>query len=181
MRALDAATIVGALADDARRRSLAALELGATTVDEVVTATGLTHPEAAKALGRLVEVGLVVGDGPSLYVVGAAFRVAAREALARPVSDEHADLPPESRKVMQAFVEDGRLRSIPTQHAKRLVVLDWLAQDFEPGRRYTEAMVNLVIGKRHADTAALRRYLVDDGFLAREGGEYWRIGGSVPS
>lgn len=181
MRPLDAATIVGALAEDDRRRAFAALELGATTLDEVVSATGLTHSEAAKALGRLVEVGLVVGDGPALYVVGAAFRVAAREALARPASGEYADLPAEARKVMQAFVEDGRLRSIPTQHAKRLVVLDWLAQDFEPGRRYTEQMVNLVLGKRHPDTAALRRYLVDDGFLGREGGEYWRTGGSVPT
>jgi hypothetical protein len=26
----------------------------------------------------------------------------------------------------------------------------------------------------HADTAALRRYLVDEGFMAREAGIYWR-------
>jgi len=58
-------------------------------------------------------------------------------------------------------------------------VLDWLAQSFEPGRRYSEAMVNLVLGKRHPDTAALRRYLVDHEFLSREAGQYWRSGGSV--
>jgi hypothetical protein len=61
-----------------------------------------------------------------------------------------------------------------------MVVLDWLAQDFEPGRRYTERMVNLILGRRHPDTAALRRYLVDHELLAREAGEYWRIGGSTP-
>jgi len=60
-----------------------------------------------------------------------------------------------------------------------LVLLDWLAQDFEPGVRYTEAMVNLIIGQRHPDTAALRRYLVDDGFMSREAGVYWRSGGST--
>jgi hypothetical protein len=38
-------------------------------------------------------------------------------------------------------------------------------------------MVNLMLGKFHPDTAALRRYLVDDGFLERERGEYWRAGG----
>ena len=80
---------------------------------------------------------------------------------------------------MAAFVADGRLVQIPAQHGKRLVILDWLAQDFEPGRRYSEAMVNLVLGKRHADTAALRRYLVDEGLLSREAGEYWRSGGST--
>ena len=80
---------------------------------------------------------------------------------------------------LDVFVVDGRLTSIPSAHTKRLVILDWLAQLFEPGRRYTEAMVNLTLGQRHADTAALRRYLVDEGFLSREAGEYWRSGGST--
>jgi hypothetical protein len=80
---------------------------------------------------------------------------------------------------LKAFVRDGRIVTIPTKHAKRLLLLDWLAQDFEPGRRYSEQMVNLVIGQRHADTAALRRYLVDEGFMTREAGVYWRSGGST--
>lgn len=59
-------------------------------------------------------------------------------------------------------------------------MLDVLAQDFEPGTRYTEKQVNLILGKRHADTAGLRRYLVDEGFMEREGGggRYWRAGGT---
>ena len=78
--------------------------------------------------------------------------------------------------MLRAFVRDGRLMSIPSVHAKRLVVLDWLVQRFEPGRRYSESMVNLIIGQVHPDTAALRRYLVDEGMLDREHGEYWRGG-----
>ena len=82
--------------------------------------------------------------------------------------------------VLRTFLEGNRLTAIPATHAKRLVVLDVIAQDFEPGVRYTERQVNLILGKRHADTAALRRYLVDDGFLEREGGggPYWRAGGT---
>lgn len=178
-RQLDAATIVGALADDDRRRVFAALELGAGTLDEVVTATGLDATAAGKAVGRLADVGLVEQHDGTLVVLGAAFQRAAREALARPRSTEHDDLPAEARKVMDAFVADGRLQQIPTARAKRLVVLDWLAQAFEPGRHYSEAQVNLLLGQRHADTAALRRYLVDDGFLSREAGQYWRSGGST--
>jgi hypothetical protein len=82
-------------------------------------------------------------------------------------------------KILRAFVKDGRLASIPTKHSKRQAVLNWLAQEFEPGRRYSQAMVNLILGQRHADTAALRRYLVDDGYLDRANGEYWRTGGTV--
>ena len=104
-----------------------------------------------------------------------------RHPLARPVSTEHDHLAPEIRKVMRSFVSDGRLVEIPSSRMKRLVVLDWLSQAFEPGRRYTEQMVNLILGQRHSDTAALRRYLVDEGFLDRHAGEYWRAGGSTGS
>lgn len=178
-RRLDAATLVGLLADDDRRRAVAAIELGAATMDEVAAAAGLPAARAAKAVGRLAETGLVVQLDGGLHVLGAAFQIAAREALARPASAEHADRPADARRVLDAFVRDGRLTSIPVAQAKRLVVLDWLAQEFEPGTRYSEAMVNLMLGKRHADTAALRRYLVDHGFLSREDGVYWRSGGTV--
>lgn len=177
----DAATIVGLLADDQRRQVLAALVLGARSLDDVVERTGLSAAAAAKALGRLVDSGLVVqGAGGGLHLLAEAFRQAAREALARPAANEHDDAPPEQAKVLRAFVKDGRLVSIPTQHAKRLVILDWLAQEFEPGKKYSEKMVNLVLGQRHADTAALRRYLVDEEFLDRADGWYWRAGGTVP-
>ena len=82
--------------------------------------------------------------------------------------------------VLRAFVaDDGRLRGIPTKIRKRLVVLDLLAQEFEPGVRYSEAQVNLMLGRWYADTATLRRYLVDEGFLDREDRIYWRSGGTV--
>lgn len=97
------------------------------------------------------------------------------------VPGERDSLSVADRKVMKAFVVDGRLQSIPASLGKRLVVLDWLAQMFEPGRHYSESMVNLTIGQRHADTAALRRYLVDEGFLDREAGVYWRSGGTTAS
>ena len=85
--------------------------------------------------------------------------------------------------VLRAFFDGDRLTGIPASHSKRLVILDVLAQDFEPGIRYSEKQVNLILGKRFADTAALRRYLVDDGFLDREGGggPYWRAGGTFES
>lgn len=73
---------------------------------------------------------------------------------------------------------EGRLRTIPTKHAKLLVVLDHLAQAFEPGRTYTEAEVNAVLTRFHPDYAALRRYLVENGFMTREDNVYWRSGGT---
>ncbi len=51
----DANTIVGLLADGDRRRVLAAIELGATTLDEATTVSGLTDHRSSKALGKLSE------------------------------------------------------------------------------------------------------------------------------
>ena len=174
-----AGAIVGALADDNRRLVFAAVELGAEHVDAVVDTTGLSGVQVAKALGKLVSTGLVSGGVGRLSVSGDVFQRAARAALARPVVSEHDAISTAARKVMNAFVSDGRLRAIPTSHTKRLIILDWLVQGFDPGRRYTEAMVNLILGQRHPDTAALRRYLVDEGYLDRAAGEYWRSGGTV--
>src|SRR3569623_1483315 len=82
-------------------------------------------------------------------------------------------------RVLQNFLApDGRLRTIPTKHSKLLVVLDHLAQAFEPGRSYPEAEVNEVLQRFPPDYAALRRYLVENGFMTREDNVYWRSGGS---
>lgn|SRR6476469_9820004 len=78
------------------------------------------------------------------------------------------------------FASDGSLHAIPTRRRKRLVVLDRLAQEFEPGETYDEVEVNRRLHAFHPDVAALRRYLVEDEFLERREGRYWRAGGTVP-
>jgi hypothetical protein len=157
--------------------------LGATTFDDVVASAGIQHERAGKALARLTAGGLVArSKRGSLRLVVESFASAARAAAeeARPEDVVPDDVSPEAAKVIRAFVKDGRLVSMPTTRSKRLVVLDLLAQSFEPGRRFSEKQVNDMLRPWHDDVAALRRYLVDDGLLAREGGEYWRIGGTVP-
>ena len=54
-----------------------------------------------------------------------------------------------------------------------------IAVEFDPGRRYHEKEVNAIVGAFFTDHASIRRYLVDEGFLERDQGEYWRVGGRV--
>ncbi|WP_230208905.1 DUF2087 domain-containing protein [Nostocoides sp. HKS02] len=68
---------------------------------------------------------------------------------------------------------------MPTKVRKRLVVLDLIAQEFEVGRTYAETEANAVLRGFHPDVAALRRYLVEEEFLERRDGLYWRAGGTV--
>ena len=82
--------------------------------------------------------------------------------------------------LLRVFVSNGRIETIPARYQRRLMLLDKIAQAFEPGVRYPERRVSLFLGSIHPDYAALRRYLVDEDFLSRADGEYWRSGGTVP-
>jgi hypothetical protein len=82
---------------------------------------------------------------------------------------------------LRGFLRDGRIDVMPAKHSRRLEMLTEVAQVFEPGIRYSEREVNELLGALFDDFAALRRYLVDEEFLDRQGGEYWRIGGPVTS
>jgi hypothetical protein len=178
----DAAAIAGLLADDGRRRVVAALVLGATTTEEIRRATGLPVRDVVEALARLVSGELVLrGAGGEHVLLGEAFRLATMAAAPpRPAPDPTGDATEDEARVLRAWFRAGRLTGIPTQRTKRLVVLDRLAQEFEVGVRYSERQVNGVLRPFHPDVAALRRHLVDEGFLDREpGGEYWRAGGTV--
>jgi len=179
----DAASLVGLLAEPERLRAFAAVALGAGTADEVAKMAGLDRRAAVVALERLAGRGLIdTGDDGSLRVVPERFKEAARSAAeARRASreDDFGDLPADTVAVLRNFVEDGRLVRIPAVKSKRLVILDWLAGRFDPGRTYPESQVNRILDTVHADVASLRRYLVDEGFLERREGFYWRAGGTV--
>ncbi len=142
-------------------------------------ATGLAWRQAALALDRLTRGGLVVPAPGGVRLAAERIKEAARAATPPACqAPQHVDAAPQAAPVLRSFVRDGRLVSIPAARSKRLVVLDWLAARFEPGRVYPEVETNAVLGEVHPDYAALRRYLVDEGFLERRDGFYWRAGGT---
>jgi hypothetical protein len=82
-------------------------------------------------------------------------------------------------RILGAYLRDGKLISMPRGGKRRQIILEHLAQLFEPGVHYPEAEVNRILRPVWADVAALRRYLVDAGLLDRADGRYWRSGGPV--
>lgn len=82
--------------------------------------------------------------------------------------------------VLRAFVApDGSLTGMPTKIVKRLVVLDHVASSFPIGETWSETEVNARLRTFHPDVAMLRRYLVEEEFMERRDGRYWRAGGST--
>ena len=72
------------------------------------------------------------------------------------------------KKVIDAFFEYGKLRSIPSQRKKERIVLEEIAKSFEPGREYTEREVNIIIADFNDDFCTIRRDMISEGILTRE-------------
>lgn len=164
---MDANKLVGLLAEPDRRAVAAAMILGASELDDISSSAGVEDKIVIEALARFERSGLVEQDGERWYLLGEAFKVAARAGAEADRSEIHGSL------------VDGRLVHMPTKRNKRLDLLDHLAQQFEPGRRYSEREVNALLVQVSQDYVTLRRYLVDERFLDRADGEYWRSGGTV--
>lgn len=171
--------LLGALAEESRLRAFAAVLLGAATTGEAASQAGLREREVLKSLATLESVGLVSREGDRWVACPQALRDAAVASAARREYVDHGTVDARAAAVLRAFMPDGRLERMPSARSKRLVVLDRIALVFEPGVRYSERDVNAMLSAFHDDVAALRRHLVDESFLARESGTYWRIGGTV--
>ena len=174
--------ILRALADPERLAIAGTLAQGDVSPSDLSRILGLPAARVRKHLNRLSLAGVVrLNDDRRTYRLDPeTLRWAAEQvgppreagiALGAANEDEEA--------VLRTFFRDGRLTEIPAKESKRRIVLERIALEFEPGVRYDEKEVNVVVGRFFDDYAAIRRYLVDEGFLDRDRGEYWRSGGRV--
>jgi hypothetical protein len=96
------------------------------------------------------------------------------------MGDNAAGLLADPPEQVRAFIRDGRITALPAKRTRRRLLLDQVAQAFEPGRRYPEAEVDQILKAVFDDHCALRRYLIDEQFMSRTAaGLYWRAGGTV--
>lgn len=172
-----------ALADVSRLKIAGLLAQEPLSVEQLAAMLDLRPSTVSHHLARLSKAGLVSARAEGYYSVYS-FDNSALEAMARrllapetlPTAAALADHAGYDRKVLGDFLHpNGRLKSIPAQHKKLLVVLRHLAAAFEPGKRYWERQVNEILGRFHPDTATLRRELVGAGLLERDEGQYWRV------
>lgn len=70
------------------------------------------------------------------------------------------------------FTSDGKLKSIPAQLKKKLIVLTHMVSRLEKGRKYTEKEINEFILGYHEDFATLRREFIMHHFMFRDNGVY---------
>jgi hypothetical protein len=174
--------ILRALADPERLAVAGVLARGDRTADDLADELDLSSRRVQTHLGKLTAAGVAsVADDRRTYLLDVATLRAAAE-LVGPPRDAGLALGAandDEQIVLRTFFRNGRLTEIPMKRSKRRIVLERIALEFEPGRRYNEKEVNAIVGVFLNDHAALRRSLVDEGFLDRDHGVYWRTGGRV--
>lgn len=171
-----------ALANENRLKLVGILSQRECSVEELATLLQLQEPTISHHLNKLKELNLVNmhPDGNThLYRLnGKALRELNKAMF---TSDQMAtfvnEVQPETweDKVLNNFLQGDRLTEIPASRKKRLVILKWLAQKFEPEVTYPERTVNEIIEQHHPDYATMRRELIGYCMMQRENGVYWRL------
>jgi hypothetical protein len=154
--------------------------------ESLVVTTNRDRRSVLMALGDLRTSGLVVADGDRYHLDRDAIRSAAMAAAEIEIPMDPAigfGMTADEQLVLGRYFSGRKLIEIPHHSAKRSIVLQRLALEFDIGRHYSESEVNEILGAFNPDWSTLRRGLIDEHLLDREttGGSnvYWRSGGRV--
>jgi hypothetical protein len=173
-------SFVKALASADRLRIIGVLVRGKASQSDIAEQLHLPSRDVFNHLGFLVEVGIVHEEDGLYDLDEKTIESYARGQFEgkRQSFEAKTDKPEDARKVLKNYLNaDGTLKQIPPRGNKLLIVLNFIVDAFAYDTNYTEKEVNTILRRFHLDTAALRRYLVDNGFMAREGDgtRYWRV------
>lgn len=178
----DAVKIFKCLSDMSRLRIVQSLNQGEMYTELLAERLGLTPSTVSFHMKKLEEAGLIVSRKEQYYTVYSLNR----DILEKTIFDAAVSEPDQTdeqqkreeeyrRKVIKAFFEYGKLRSIPVQRKKKLICYEQIATHFEPGKVYEEREVNEIILPIHEDYCTIRRDMISEGIFRREGSRYVRI------
>lgn len=178
-----------ALADESRLKILGILANQECSVEELATLLNLKEPTVSHHLTKLKQLDLVkmqVEGNVHLYQINLEtlqafgreiFTLEKMASLVQDLNTEVWDI-----KVLKAVIEGDfdnpdaviRLREIPTNRQKRLVVLKWLVCQLEVGVSYTETEIDEFIQRFHPDYVTLRQELLGLQLIVQDNGNYMR-------
>lgn len=175
-----------ALGDANRLRIVGLLTHQPLSVEKLAEQLHIGVSTTSHHLSKLARAGVVHASAQGHYsiyslkpeVLQALGQVFGQPELRSALSEVEATGDKFASKVMQVFTDsEGRIKAFPTQQKKMRVLLEHVLQAFEPEGKFTEKEVNARLERFHADTATLRRFLIEENLMQREGGGglYWRV------
>ncbi|MBN1040452.1 DUF2087 domain-containing protein [Clostridium botulinum] len=82
----------------------------------------------------------------------------------------------ENEKIIKDYIKNGTLIHLPRKYSKKIIILEYLSEDFELNKVYLEKEVNEKISKYNEDYCTIRRELIINKIFNRNNkGEYIRL------
>lgn len=183
MTEAEAISLFKCLSDKSRLQILKSLAIEDMYVERLAERLGITPPTVSFHLKKLADAGAVTSYKSQYYMMYSLkkelFETRILDILCE-ASDEAALQTQRDaayrQKVLDAFFEYGKLRSIPAQRKKERIILEQIVEAFAFDRMYSEREVNIILADFYDDFCALRRDLVGEKLLARDARGYWRVG-----
>ncbi len=164
-----AVSLFRSLGDETRYKIICSLYQSDSYVERLAEQLALTPGTICFHLKKLENAGVVNCSRSQFYMIYSLNKkVFSRtiESFLEIKSDKNPD-ELYRQKVLSSFFVGEKLRSVPVQEKKRLIVLERIMSDFTE-EVYTEKEVNQMIMFHYDDYCTLRRWLISDGFMSRE-------------
>lgn len=182
MNESEAILLFKCLSDKSRLQILKSLAIEGVYVERLAERLDISASTVSFHLKKLADAGAVTSYKNQYYMMYSLNRKVFETSILNillETSDEAALQEQRDakyrQKVIDAFFEYGKLKSIPSQRKKERIVLEVILQAFEPDRLYSEREVNIIIADFHDDFCTLRRDMIDEGLLSRSEQGYKRI------
>ena len=170
------------LADRSRLSILSGLMKGDAYAELIAQRLSLTPSTVSFHMKKLEEAGLVTSRKDQYYTVYSLNRAILDQTLIALVCPDAVAEDAQQRreeeyrsKVIKAFFEYGRLKQIPAQRKKKLICYEQIIKRFELGRIYEEKELSAILAEYNEDYCTLRRDMISEGLLKREGTQYERL------
>ena len=170
------------LSDLSRLRIVEALSQGEMYTELLAERLNLTPSTVSFHMKKLEEAGAVVSRKEQYYTVYSLNREVLdrslyETAVSAPVQADEQKVREEKyrQKVIDAFFEYGKLKAIPVQRKKRTICYEKIAESLVPGKVYEEKELDEILTAFHEDYCTVRRDMIGEGILTREGSWYTRV------
>jgi hypothetical protein len=171
-----------ALADPTRIRILVLLAQGEMNGQSLAEKLNVSPPTITHHAAKLREAALIHERREKntiyFFLNDYFLRENARAVLDMIYKDAHdgevkRDMEDKNAKLRESvlrnfYTGDGKLKHIPAQYKKKLIVLENMVGKLEKGRKYSEKEINEFIKQFHEDFATIRREFIMHQYMYRE-------------
>ncbi|MGE5621066.1 MAG: DUF2087 domain-containing protein [archaeon] len=179
MKIDESVNLMKALADESRLLIINSLMEKSQYLEELARRLNLSESTVSFHMKKLENSGLVHRQKEQYYAVFHINKDIFDRTLKDIIGFQNAEKPVQDERIKQyrnkvlgTYFQRGKLLRIPSQHKKRLIILDEIIKLFEKGRVYPEKEVDSILEEVNEDYCSLRRYLIDENFMKRDRGSY---------